>query len=174
MVRLVVIPVDGTFADWWCWEEPFDRSIADWGADRISEVRERMAAGESLPKDKEYTYCQDWCRFFSICRSADDPREVAPIADPELAAAVEAYGEANIRFAAAKKEKDRLAPMIRGLYGTAGDWRVSMSRAGEDDEAPDDDAIRAHFEAIGEPLPMTIKPAAAPKLSVRRVKKAAT
>ena len=33
-VRLLVIPVDGTFADWWSYEEPFDRSLADEGADR--------------------------------------------------------------------------------------------------------------------------------------------
>src|SRR5450755_2584010 len=56
-VRLLVIPVDGTFADWWCYEEPFDRPLADEGADRLDEVRALMAAGEPLPKDKPYFFC---------------------------------------------------------------------------------------------------------------------
>ena len=47
LVRLVVIPVDGSFGDWWAWEEQFDRSIADWGADRLDDVRARQAAGET-------------------------------------------------------------------------------------------------------------------------------
>ena len=46
-VGLLVIPVDGSFADWWAYEEPFDRSLADEGADRLAWVRERMAAGET-------------------------------------------------------------------------------------------------------------------------------
>ena len=73
MVRLLVIPVDGTFADWWCWEEPFSRDIADWGADRLEAVRRRLAAGEPLGKDKPFAYCKDWCKFFSLCRESSQP-----------------------------------------------------------------------------------------------------
>ena len=172
-VRIVAIPVDGTFADWWAYEEPFDRSIADWGADRLEWVRDRQAAGEPLPKDERYEYCRDWCKFFSLCRAQDDGDEGEEIANPELAAAVAAYGEANIRFTAADKEKKRLAPMIRGLHGTADGWRVSMTRAGEEDEVPDTQAMQAILAAEGIPVPMTTKPSAPAKLSVRRVKGAA-
>ena len=172
-VRIVAIPVDGTFADWWMYEEPFDRSIADWGADRLEWVRERQAAGEPLPKDERYEYCRDWCKFFSLCRGQDDADEGEEIENPELAAAVAAYGEANIRFAEAKKEKDRLAPMIRGLRGTADGWRVSMTRAGEGEEVPDTDAMLAILAAESIPVPMTTKASTPAKLSVRKIKGAA-
>lgn len=167
-VRLLVVPVDGTFADWWVWEEPFDRSLADEGAVRLEEVRQRMAAGEHLPKDKPYAYCADWCEFFSLCRAGSDGVADETIADPELAAAVAAYGEAHTRYAAAEKEKKRLAPMIRGLRGTAGEWRISLGAAGEDKPVLDEDAVRAGYEDRGEQIPMTTKPGAPPRLSVRR------
>ncbi len=172
-VRLVAIPVDGTFADWWAYEEPFDRSIADWGADRLEWVRDRLATGEPLPKDERYEYCRDWCKFFSLCRAQDDGDEDEEIANPELAAAVAAYGEANIRFTAADKEKKRLAPMIRGLHGTADGWRVSMTRAGQEDEVPDLEAMQDILAAEGIPVPMTTKASSPAKLSVRKVKGAA-
>jgi hypothetical protein len=171
-VRLLVVPADGTFTDWWCYEEPFDRSLADAGAQRLAEVRERMAAGERLPKDKPYAWCESWCEFFSLCRAADDPKAGEAITDPELAAAVTAYGEANAVFSAAKKEKDRLAPLIRGLRGTAGDWRISLGVAGDNKEIPDEAAIRADYAARGEPLPMTTKPGDAARMRVTRIKKA--
>ena len=43
-VRLLVMPSGGTFADWWTWEEPFDRALADAGAERLAEVRARRSA----------------------------------------------------------------------------------------------------------------------------------
>lgn len=171
-VRLLVVPVDGTFADWWVWEEPFDRSLADEGADRLEEVRERMAAGEHLPKDKPYAYCQTWCAFFSLCRSQDEARGEV-ITDPEMVAAVAAYGEAHARYSAADKEKKRLADVIRGLDGIAGEWKVSLGKPGEDRDVLDDFRIRAEYEAMGRPLPMTVKPGSAARLTVTRVKKPA-
>jgi hypothetical protein len=70
-VRLIVIPVEGTFADWWVYEEPYDRSIADWGADRLEEVRRRMESSRLMPRDRPETFCRSWCSFYSICRGAD-------------------------------------------------------------------------------------------------------
>jgi hypothetical protein len=172
-VRLVGIPVDGQFPDWWAWEEPFDRAIADWGADRLESVRERMASGEPLAKDKPYAWCRDWCKFFSLCRAQDDPQAGEQITDPELAAAIAAYGEATQRVTALYKEKDRLAEMIRGLRGTAGEWRISMSKAGEPKPVLDEDAVRADYERRGFAPPMTTKPGAAPRLNVTRIRKAA-
>ena len=168
-VRLLVIPVDGTFADWWCYEEPFDRALADEGADRLEEVRARMAAGETLPKDKPFAWCESWCEFFSLCRDQGQP-EGEEITDPELAAAVAAYGEATKQATALDKEKKRLAPMIRGLRGTAGDWRISIGERGEDKPVIDEAAIRADYEARGEHVPMTTKPGNAPRLTVTRLK----
>ena len=50
------------------------------------------------------------------------------ITDPEMVAAVAAYGEATQKVTALGKEKDRLADLIRGLRGTAGEWRISLSK----------------------------------------------
>jgi len=173
IMRLLVVPVDGTFTDWWAYEEPFDRSLADHGADRLEEVRQRMAAGEHLPKDKPYAFCKDWCEFFSLCRGQDDPRAAEEITDPELVAAVAAYGEAHARWSAADKDKKRLATLIRGLNGTAGEWRISLGEGGADKEVLDEDAVRADYERRGFAPPMTTKPGAAPRLNVTRIKKKA-
>jgi hypothetical protein len=67
-VRLIVIPVDGTFADWWVHEELFDRSIADWGADRLEEVKRRMQGTRLMPRDRPPSFCRAWCPFVSMCR----------------------------------------------------------------------------------------------------------
>jgi hypothetical protein len=170
-VRLLVVPVDGTFADWWAYEEPFSRSLADEGADRLEDVRARLAAGDPLPKDKPYAWCRNWCQFFSLCRDADDPEELPEITDPELAAAVAAYGEANARWSTADKDKKRLAPVIRGLRGTAGDWRVSTGEPGEDKDVINVGAIYADYAARGEQVPMTAKPGSAPRLTVTKIKR---
>lgn len=171
-VRLLIVPADGSFADWWCWEEPFDRALADEGADRLEAVRAAMAAGEHLPKDKPVQFCRSYCAYFSLCRASDDLNAPETITDPELAGAVAAYGEANLVFSAAKKEKERLAPVIRGLRGVAGDWRISLGNGGDPKDVLDEAAVRAFFAKADEPVPMTVKPGDAPRLSVTRIKKA--
>ena len=172
-VRLLVVPVDGTFADWWAYEEPFNRSLADEGADRLEDVRARMAAGEALPKDKPYAWCQGYCEFFSLCRDTEDPKGLPEITDPELARAVSRYGELNALIKPLTEEKEVLAPLVRGLRGIAGEWRVSTGRPGEEKEVPDEATIFADYAARGEPIPMTTKPGNAPRLTVTRIKKAA-
>jgi hypothetical protein len=170
-VRLLVVPVDGTFADWWAYEEPFDRSLADEGADRLEWVRARMAAGEALPKDKPYAFCEKWCPFFSLCREAEDVKTLPEITDPEAARAVIRYGELNAQIKPLADEKEVLGPLIRGLRGTAGDWRVSTGRPGDDKDVPDIDAILAAYATRSEPVPMTVKPGSAPRLTVTRIKR---
>lgn len=172
-VRLLVVPVDGTFADWWAYEEPFDRALADEGADRLEDVRARLAAGEPLPKDKPYAFCEKWCSFFSLCREAEDTKVLPVITDPEAARAVTRYGELNAAIKPLTDEKEILAPLVRGLRGTTGDWKVSTGRPGEDKDVPDMDAIYADYAERGEEVPMTTKPGNAPRLTVTRVKKAA-
>jgi hypothetical protein len=170
-VRLLVVPVDGTFADWWSWEEQFDRSLADEGADRLDEVRSRLLAGEWLPKDEPYWFCQDWCEFFSVCRGGDDPKADEMITDPELAAMIAAYGEAAQQATAADKVKKALAPQIRGLRGTTEDgWKVSTGRGGEPSDVIDEAAVIADYAARGFEVPMTTKPGNAPRLLVSRPK----
>lgn len=172
-VRLLVVPVDGTFADWWAYEEPFSRALADEGADRLEDVRARMAAGEPLPKDKPYAFCERWCTYFSLCREADDARAMPEITDPEAARAVTRYGELNAAIKPLADEKEIIAPLVRGLRGTAGDWRVSTGRPGDDKDVPDMDAIYAEYEARGEQVPMTTKPGSTPRLTVTRIKRKA-
>lgn len=173
-VRLLVVPADGTFADWWCWEEPFDRALADEGADRLEDVRSRLAAGDRLPKDEPYAFCASYCEFFSICRHHDDPQDGEQITDPELAAAVAAYGEASQSWSALGKEKDRLASLIRGLNGVAGEWKVSLGRPGDDKNVLDEAAVRADYAARGLPAPEMVQAGKAARLNVTRVRKAGT
>jgi hypothetical protein len=172
-VGLVAIPVDGTFADWWAHEEPFDRSLADEGADRLEWVRDRMAAGDALPKDMPLSFCTSWCEFASLCRGAEEQDAAEAITDPELVSAIGAYGNLAQRISGLYKEKDSLADMIRGLRGVAGDWRISLSRPGDPKTVIDEEWVRAEYASRGEDVPEVSVPGAAPRLNVTRVRKAA-
>ena len=169
-VRLLVVPVDGTYADWWAYEEPFDRSLADEGADQLEWVRERMAAGEALPKDKPLHFCETWCPFVSLCRDPAAKDAGEEITDPELAAAVARYGEINAIVNPLEKEKKGLATLVRGLRGRAGEWSISLGEPGEGKDVLDELAVRADYAERGLTVPEITKPGAAPKLYVRKVK----
>jgi len=169
-VRILVIPVDGKFGDWWAYEEPFDRAVADEGAERLEWVRDRLEAGMPLPKDKPYAWCADWCGFFDLCRTPAEAEELAEIEDPEIKAAVIGYGEAGARYSAAEKDKKRYASLIRGLHAKAGEWKVTTTAPGEAKWELDEDAVRAEYAERGADVPEVLKPGSAPKLSVTRIK----
>jgi hypothetical protein len=168
---LLIIPVDGQFADWWAFEEPFSRALADEGADRLGEVRAAMAAGEPLPRDMPYQWCSRFCAFFSLCRTPADAGATEQITDPDLVAAIAAYGETAQQITRLYKTKDGLAEMIRGLRGTAGDWRISLSKPGEPKTVLDDEWVRADYATRGEDVPVIEKPGSAPRLNVTRIRK---
>lgn len=168
-VRILVAPVDGRFSDWWVHEEPFDRAIADLGPARLDEVKALRAKGEQPPRDMPWSWCQDWCEFFTVCRSG--PAADEPITDPELAAAVEAYADANTRAGAADKEKKALAPLIRGLRGEARGYRVSLTEPSGTKQVLDEDEVRRIFEHNKLPVPTREVPTSTPSLRVVKVKK---
>jgi hypothetical protein len=145
VVRLLVCPVDGTFDDWRVYERPFDREAADLALVRYAYVQQAVAGGEELPKDKPFRWCERYCEFFSACRDPEDRERMAEITDPEMAAAVEAYGEAREARTAADKVMDDMAPVIKGLYGTARGWKIRMSRAGSGRLEPDTEAMLRHY-----------------------------
>lgn len=170
-VGLIVIPVDGRFSDWWLFEERFDRALADEGADRLEWVRARLAGDLGLPRDEPYSFCESWCEFFSSCRSPAEALEPEPITDPELAAAIAAFGEATAQASAASKVKKELDPLVRGLRGTTADgWRVSLGDGGSPGTALDEEWIRADYAARGIPVPEIVTPGSRPRLTVSRVK----
>jgi hypothetical protein len=171
-VRILVIPIDGTFADWWAYEEPFDRELADEGANRVEWVAAQLDAGEPLPKDKPLTWCRSWCPFVDLCRPDDeDGADLPLIEDDEIAAAVERYGAVHEQWAPLDKEKERLKPLIRGQRGvTPGGWKVTTSRPGEPGEKPDMEAIEADYAARGLEVPMREVPGKAASATVTRIK----
>jgi hypothetical protein len=172
-VRILVIPVDGTFGDWWAYEEPFDRELADEGANRVEWVAGQLAAGETLPKDKPLVWCRSYCPFVDLCRdpAEEDGADLPLIEDAEIAAAVDRYGTVHEQWAPLDKEKERLKPLIRGWRGvTPGGWKVTTSRPGEPGEKPDMDAIEADYAARGLPVPMRETAGKAASATVTRIK----
>lgn len=169
-VRLLIMPSGGTFGDWWTWEEPFERALADEGADRLEQVRAMSEAGEPLKKDMPYQWCSEWCGFFALCRKPEEAEEIAEIEDPALAAAVARYGELNALIGPAEKEKKALAAVIRGLHATARGWRVSTGAPGADGMALDEETIRADYAKRGIKVPEVVKPGSGPRLTVTKIK----
>lgn len=171
-VRLLVAPVDGTFADWRMFERPFDRAVADAAVARYEYVQEAVAAGDELPRDKDTWWCSRWCEFFTACRGgepADAGGDWPEILDAETAAALEQYGEALAQESAAKTVKEQAAPLLRGLRGQARGWRVHMTAGGAGKPVEDMDQIRKDYAASDVDLPMTWKQGSVPSLSVTRV-----
>jgi hypothetical protein len=169
-VRILVVPVDGTFSDWWCYEEPFDRALADEGADRLAYVRTVLAGGGLPPRDEPWAWCTAYCEFFSLCRAGQSPPEGEPITDVQLAEAVIGYGEASEQIKALDADRAHYADLIRGLDGTAGGWQVSMTKPGEARRVLDEDQVLADYTSRGLKPPWIDKPATVAKLQVRRVK----
>lgn len=173
-VRILAAPVDGTFDDWWEHVEPFDRSLADQAVQRLDDVRATVADGraDELPRDMPYSWCESWCEWFTLCRLGGDAPADEPITDPELAAAVQLYGEANAREAEAKREKRAVADLIRGLRGTARGWRVAMTSPKGTKPVPDLERIAADYERVGGRVPTVDVPTSSPSLRVTRAKDA--
>ena len=110
-----------------------------------------------------------------MCRGGDDPAAAEVISDPEITAAIARYGEINADMRVLGKEKDSLATVIRGIRGTTadGNWRIGLSRQGDEKDVIDEAAVIADYEARGFAVPMITQPGRAPALSVTRVRKAA-
>lgn len=170
-VQVLVAPVDGTFEDWRTYTQPFDRVAADEAVDRYQAVLEGVAAGGPLPRDKPWFFCERFCEFFTACRGGTPRPDLEEIHDPELATAVERYGLASEQERAAAKVKSELAPLIKGLRGTARGWRVTMTREGKSSEVPDPEAVALYYALHGDPVPTVTKPGRAAYLRVEREKK---
>jgi hypothetical protein len=169
-VRLLVCPVDGTFDDWKVYERPFDREAADAAVTRLNWVREVVAAGELLPKDKPYRWCERYCPFFGLCRQPGEATRMDEITDPEMAAAVERYGVSRETASAAEKVMKDLGPLIKGLHGTARGWKIRMGREGTGKMVYDEDAIFEDYHQRGLRVPMRPVPGRAASLLVSREK----
>jgi hypothetical protein len=175
-VVVAVMPVDGGFDDWWTHEEPFDRTIADSMADRRAEVEELVAAGELVPRDKPFTWCERFCEFFTVCRGASKAPENEPITDPEVSAAVRQYGELLEAIKPLEARKKSLAVEVRGHRGVVGVhdvgdvWRVAMTSPTGEKDVPDVERVLAEYEQKIGPVPTKTVPTSSPSLRVTRVK----
>jgi hypothetical protein len=171
IVRLMVVPVDGVFADWRVYERSLDEDVVNQAVDRYELVREQVAEGEmDLPRDKPYHFCERWCEFFQACRG-DQDRPMEEITDPEIAAAVEAYGLALEAEREADRTKKTVAPLLRGARGRARGFTVSMTRPGAGRMVPDQKEVEQTFEAHGWDVPYIPVPGKPASLRVQRSKK---
>ncbi len=172
-VRIVVAPVDGSFADWASFSMPLDVEAADEAVDRFEEVRSLVGANLDLPRDKPWFWCSRYCEFFTACRGGGyGPAIIYPeIHDGEVAAMVERYGLAVEQAREADQVKKALAPQLAGIRGEARGWQVRMSRPGQDRWVPDLEEIQRHYEQIDVPVPLVKKEGRAAYVIVDRAKK---
>lgn len=175
-VVVAVMPVDGSYADWWTHEEPFDRRLADLGPNRRDEVQGMIDRDEPLPRDKPFAWCEEYCEFFTMCRGRGKAPESEPITDPESAAAVRMYGELLDEIRPLERRKKELAKEIRGMRGMVGDpaegvaWRVTMTEPSGSKTVTDFDAVEQQYAERGEALPTKTVPTSSPSLRVTAVK----
>jgi hypothetical protein len=170
-VQILVAPVDGTFPDWRLFERPFDRAVADDAIARYQDVIEDVKAGEQLPRDKPWHFCETYCEYFTLCRGEQRPRELPEITDAETAAAIEAYGIANEQESAAAKIKKELGPLVRGVRGHARGWTSTMTRPGTGAMGLDEARIEQEYNARNWEVPYVAKPGRPPSLRITRDKR---
>lgn len=177
-VVVCVMPVDGSYADWWTHEEPFDRAIADAAANRRTEVETLIVEDQPIPRDKPFVWCEQYCEFFTLCRGQSKAPEFEQITDPEIGGAVRLYGELLEQIRPLETRKKEIAKEIRGLRGTVGDpdageaWRVTMTQPTGEKLVDDLDAIRAEYADRGVTVPQKSVPTSSPSLRVTKVKPA--
>lgn len=158
IVRLIGMPVDGKMDDWVCHERPFERDIADDALARLDSVRAVLAdpdAGEfpaPYLRDKPAFFCMTWCEMYTACRGGEEPKELEEITDPELRAAVDAYGLAGELISANKKVQAELRPVVEDARGYTDLFRIHRSRGARPKLELDEVAVEAALGSRGIPL----------------------
>ena len=173
IVRLLGMPVNGNMSDWAAYERPFTRA----GARR----RPAPPASRSARPRPKGTSCRrtsppcsacTWCEFATACRGGEEPRELELITDPQLAAAVDAYGLAGELIAANEKiqAEDRGTSSTNARGRTEGGFKIWRGRGNPAKIEFDDAAVEAALGARGIPLSdvQRLGPAGKPKLYVKR------
>jgi hypothetical protein len=174
IVRLLGMPVDGTMDDWVCHERPFNREVADTAIARYADVQAAVQAGEELPRDKPFWFCDSFCEYVGACRGFDrhEPRALPEITDPFYAAAIEQFGMAKEIIAAATKTTKELDRHVRGLRGTARGFKVFPGKPQPGRMRMDEAAVEILLGERGIPVHDVMVPGEPPKptLTVTRVK----
>ena len=155
VVRLLGMPVDAkSMGDWDCQERPFSRDVADDALARLEAVRTSgLAPGDPELRDKPAYFCQTWCEYFTACRGGVEPKDLELITDPELKAAVNAFGMAGDLIRASEKTQKEMRPLIDGLRGvTPEGYQVYHQRGNKAQLKLDDAAVEAELGARGIPL----------------------
>jgi len=155
VVRLLGMPVDAkSMDDWDCRERPFSRDVADDALARLDAVRTSgLAPGDPELRDKPAYFCKTWCEFYTACRGGEEPKELELITDPELKAAVNAFGMAGDLIRASEKTQKEMRPLIDGLRGvTPEGYQVYHQRGNAAKLELDDAAVEVELGARGVPL----------------------
>lgn len=176
VVRLLGMPVgSGTgFGRWQGHERPFSRESADAAVDRYQDVIEAQAAGEELPRDKPFWWCERFCQFVSLCRGYDRDASKGPlplVADPEMAAAIRAYGMAGELISANKAIQKEIRPLIDEARGVTEDgWKVFHAPGNPGKMVYDDDLVEHFLGQRGVPVSEVMRPGppGSAKLTVKR------
>jgi hypothetical protein len=93
------------------------------------------------------------------------------ITDPEIATAAELYGLAVEAEHQARKIKEAVGPLLRGMRGRARGFTVTMTRPGAGRMIPDQREVEQTFEAHGWDVPYIPVPGKPASLRVQRSKK---
>jgi hypothetical protein len=155
VVRLLGMPVDAkTMDDWDCQERPFSRDVADDALARLQAVRDSgLPPGDPELRDKPAFFCETWCEFYTSCRGGAEPKDLELITDPELKAAVNAYGLAGDLIRASEKTQKEMRPLIDGLRGvTPEGYQVYHQRGNKAKLELDDAAVEVELGSRGVPL----------------------
>lgn len=176
VVRLLGMPVNAkSMDDWACHERPFARQVPDDALARLASIRavhdSGVPLGDPSLRDKPAFFCEKWCEFHTACRGGQEPKELELITDPELAAAVNAYGLATELISANKKVQAEMRDLLDGARGrTEGGFKIWRGRGNPAKLEFDEAAVEAALGSRGIPVSEVQHwgPPGKPKLYVKR------
>lgn len=130
-------------------QEPFSWAVIEEATEFLNDALYAAKHGEEAFKDRPRVFCKNFCRWFSDCRGAEI--EIEEITDPDLAARVDAVGDAR---AAAKVETAvadaLLNDGLRGLTGRTDRYSIVSKWVNSVKQEP-------HWRVELEELPTAVK-----------------
>lgn len=101
-------------------QEPFSMDVIREADQWLGDVYYADEHGEDASKDRHYSWCREWCPFFTLCRDSDEV-VTAWIDDPDMVAALaavhEARGDKQVAELLEKAGKGVLEPLRGSAQG---------------------------------------------------------
>lgn len=135
VVRNVFIDRSGQDQEVHVEQEPFNLTVIEEATEFLNDALYAARHNEEAMKDRPRIFCKSFCAWFTDCRGSEI--EVEAITDPDLAARVDAVGEARARAKAEQAVADALLnDGLKGLTGRTARFQIVSKWINSEKQTP--------------------------------------